>query len=129
MWSFFKFTQYKLLEVFYSILFGKYFVQDKIQDSNKLKQCYDNCLSLLGADLAGFRFSDCECPTACGATSYETELSYAALSTLSVNSLLDKDKAYLISKYHHALEIEQVDDYNCNCGMSVVFSQKQEFCA
>ena len=80
----------------------------------------------LSADLTGFRFPDCECPNACGATSYGIELSYAALSTLSVNSLLNKDKANLTSKYHHALEIEQVDGQSCNYGTSVAFSQKQE---
>ena len=60
-------------------------------------------------DVSGFRFTNCHCPDACGVKSYGVDLSYAALSTLSVDSLLEENTTNLSWKYHQALEIEQVE--------------------
>ena len=64
--------------------------------------------------MTGFQFSDCECPNACQVKEYAAELSYAALSTLSVNSLLHLKTSDLRFKYHHALEIQQAGGQNTN---------------
>ena len=40
---------------------------------------------------------------------YGAELSYAALSSLSVDSLLKENTSDVSFKYHRALEIQQVD--------------------
>ena len=40
-------------------------------------------------------------------TTYTSDISYAALSTVSVNRLLTDDTEGLKQRYHHALEIKQ----------------------
>ena len=57
--------------------------------------------------MSGFRVEGCECPDACEVFSYGAELSYAALSTLSVESLLTSDVDRITANYHKALEIRQ----------------------
>ena len=59
-------------------------------------------------DVTGFRYSDCECPDACLVKAYGAELSYAALSPLSVDNLLRANISDLSFKYHRALEMQQV---------------------
>ena len=73
---------------------------------------YDNVYNLdktTFSDVTGFRYSDCECPDACLVKAYGAELSYAALSYLSVESLLKTNISDLSFKYHRALEMQQVD--------------------
>ena len=71
-----------------------------------------NMFSKKISDVTGFQFSDCECPNGCQVKEYGAELSYAALSTLSVNSLLNASTSDLRSKYHHVLQIQQA---GCHC--------------
>ena len=70
-----------------------------------------NTCMLRYLDVDGFHVTDCDCPDACEVKSYGVDLSYAALSTLSVDSLLDEDVDNLTWKYHRALEIQQVRRY------------------
>ena len=48
-----------------------------------------------------------DCPNACEVKSYGVEMSYATLSSLSVQSLLTTDVLTLKTKYHKALEIRE----------------------
>ena len=79
--------------------------------------CASQCVSWkrwLFSDVSGFRYSDCECPDACLVKAYGAELSYASLSSLSVDTLLKENTSDLSFKYHRALEIKQVDQsYTC----------------
>ena len=55
----------------------------------------------------------CDCPIACKSTSYSPAISYAALSSLSVTRILQKNNTGLGQKFQVANEIRQrVDTEN-----------------
>lgn len=55
-------------------------------------------------DVTGYHNKSCDCPDACKVFSYSAEMSYAALSSLSVDNLLRSDTDDLEKKYIEALE-------------------------
>lgn len=56
-------------------------------------------------DVYGYQLDNCDCPDACRVYSYGAEMSYAALSSLSVDNMLHSNTTTLEKKYRHALEI------------------------
>ncbi len=63
---------------------------------------------MFSADEKGFHYHGklCSCPDDCIIHAYGADLSYATLSTLSVDMLLTGDSRLLENKYHRALEIQ-----------------------
>ena len=65
---------------------------------------------IIFSDESGFAISECQsmCPQACQLKSYGTSLSYASLSAINMDSRLLKNLTNLQTKYHYALDMQQV---------------------